>query len=314
MPPALPFWSAALASVGVGRQPGKQAGKMRLGYAFPDANVIAGSAANGGRYLVTWLSSRAACLWKQTNAHFLLFSDTMSQDWRSFLSRSLKIPLDSHGMPSSSAQALEAEGMTTAQRRKATASKFFADMALKDLPDTVYWQETAIVTGDIKSLQESLDPKITTEVLWELFEHNFRFEMLALDRMNLPRAWSHAEEHQVRDEKLRSVFFDENGRPGGSYLVEHVPDQNFGLAADNWEVRRLFVENLYCVMVAWPNPPVFPLKWDLGMPPHSLEARFLQFEKDVARHYCQAFYDMFGRAANVPHALKASSSQPLLAG
>lgn len=310
MPPALEVWAEALSNVARSEKP---AGTVRLGYTFPDANIIAGSAANDARYLVTWLSRRAACMWRQTNAHFSLFSQASSQDWRSFLSRTLNTPLDSSGMPSPTAQALnnsQPEKISSAQRRKAAASKFFADMALTEMPDTVYWKEQAIATGDMKSLRESVDPTITTEVLWDLFEHNFRFELLALDRLLNPAAWSHVEQHEVRDALLRQVFFDDGGQVGGYYLFQGVPQENQGLAADNWQTRRIFVENLWRVMRAWPRPPTF----NLGLGSNVLEAHFLRFESNVAQFYCQTFYNTFGRAANIPHRIKPLSSPVLLSG
>lgn len=310
MPPALEVWAEALANVSRSEKP---SGTVRLGYTFPDANIIAGSTANSARYLVTWLSRRAACIWRQTNAHFSLFSQASNQDWRLFLSRTLDTPLDSSGMPSRAAQALisgQPEKISGAQRRKAAASKFFEDMTLTEMPDTVYWREQAIATGDMKSLQESVDPKITTEVLWDLFEHNFRFEMLALDRLLNPAAWSDVEQHEVRDALLRQVFFDDNGQAGGYYLFQGVPHENQGLAADDWRTRQIFVQNLWSVMTSWPRPPTF----HLGLESNVLEADFLRFEKNVAGFYCQTFYNIFGRAANVPHRIKPLSSPASLSG
>ena len=34
-----------------------------------------------------------------------------------------------------------------------------------------------------------LDPNITHEIIWELFEHNFQYELLALDMVAAPSQW-----------------------------------------------------------------------------------------------------------------------------
>lgn len=281
LPPIIPSWASGLSQVD---RPSGFKGLLKLGYAFPDPNMIVGSA-NVMGYLITWLSRRGAVFWREVSTESSMSSRATAQDWRSFLSRRL---------PTSPPASLPA---TAAQRRKAKAADYFAELVLKDMPEAVYWRGQIINNGDVPS-------PIAMEVLFELFEANFRVELLALDRVLMPKEWSNQSTHTARDELLRNVFFDPEGKPGGYYLIAEIPPENYGLASNNWEVRRVFVENLRLVMSSWPiSRHRLP-----GSTQSLMEFQFVEAERDIARFYCQRFFDMFGRAAVVPHRLNAPVS------
>jgi hypothetical protein len=293
MPHAIPSWTTALANVDKTRLQ-----KATLGYAFPDPNMIAGSS-NCSKYIVNWLACRAACIWRFTNEHCNLFEQAKSQDWRDFLSRSIERQLDDNGDP----LPVTSES-TQAQVRKRKAAEFFsAVFPLKEKPETVFWHDHAILAGDPTRMQEDLTLEVTTEILWDLFEHNFRFELLALDRMIHTLEWGSSPAYIVRDNLLRGVFFDEDGDSDGAYVVSGIPDENYGLAANDWRKRHGFVETLRQVMLTWPRSHLLPqdvLSKDYDS--------FLREEISVATFYCQTFYDVFGRAAVIPHRLYLLSS------
>lgn len=166
------------------------------------------------------------------------------------------------------------------------------------MPSAVFWQEHSIAPA---AMEETLTDEIITEILWDLFEHNFCFELLALDRALVPDQWA-SMKFLDRDALLRTVFFDCDEQPGGAYVVERLPLYNCGLAADDWLARRLFVDNLRVIMLLWPNAthslPCGPLEYD--------ENEFLRQEQSIAAFYCQSFFNVFGRAAIVPHGLRST--------
>jgi hypothetical protein len=301
MPYAIPAWKSALGAV---EQKYAPSGSTTLGYAFPDPNLIA-SSKNCAQYLMNWLGWRAACIWHTTNEHCDLFDQAKAQDWRDFLGHSLEKALqvdkDGNPLPVTSSS-------SHAQTCKHKAADFFTGFfSLTEKPETVFWQAHAILTGDAVKIQEALLPEVTTEILWDLFEHNFRFELLALDHVFNTNQWNSSPDYLVRNNLLCGVFFDDCGDAGGMYLVQGLPDRNYGLGADDWQGRRYFVETLRQVMLTWPGSEKLPqdeLSEDQDI--------FFGEEEAVAKFYCQSFYDKFRRAAVVPHRLKQSSSSFML--
>ncbi|RDB15391.1 hypothetical protein Hypma_004633 [Hypsizygus marmoreus] len=281
MPVAIPAWAEALSSV---KRSDSYKAPHKIGYAFPEANMIAGGENNRHKYLVTWLSRRAACIWRETAHYFVSTARASSQDWRDFLSRSLSVG------PTSTK-------LSIAQRRKRKAEAFFVQVGLTAMPSTVYWNAEAL------PVEQMLAPSTTTAVLWDLCEHNFRFEVLALDHVLRANDWGSEQLYMGRDEVLRQAFFDNEGEPGGSYLVPSVPSQDFGLASSQLNVRRVFVDNLRQLMTSWPQAygkalPMGPALED--------NVNFARFELAVASFYCQSFYDVFGHAASIPHSVNAA--------
>ncbi|RDB23170.1 hypothetical protein Hypma_009677 [Hypsizygus marmoreus] len=286
MPRSLPAWAHGLSSVW---RPVDHHGRYKLGYAFPDANMIAGSLSHRNELLITWLSRRTACVWREISNHFMGTSRASSQDWRDFLGHRLSI-----------AQA--STTVTSAQRRRQKAQVFFAGVALLHIPQQVMWFDVP------HPVNQPLPPSTTTEVLWDLFEQNFRFELLALDRVLSPTAWAPKEgTFLVRDEVIRQVIFDPHGDPGGSYLIAGIPREDLGLAASKWNVRRTFVDNLRTVMTTWPSLQKISLP--VGVVPDN-EGAFLVFERAITAYYCQSFYEAFGRAPCLPHSIKRVSALP----
>jgi hypothetical protein len=293
MPHTIPSWTTALTNIDK-----TCLQKATLGYAFPDPNMIAGSL-NCSKYIVNWLACCAACIWHFTNEHCNLFEQAKSQDWCDFLSHSIERQLDDNGDP----LPVTSES-TQAQVRKWKAAEFFsAVFPLKEKPETVFWHDHAILAGDLTRMQEDLTLKVMTKILWDLFEHNFCFELLALDHMIHTLEWGSSPAYIVRDNLLCGVFFNKDGDSDGAYVVSGIPDENYGLAANDWWKRHGFVETLCKVMLTWPRSHLLPQDV-LLKDYHS----FLCKKISVATFYCQTFYDVFSRAAVIPHRLYPLSS------
>jgi hypothetical protein len=143
---------------------------------------------------------------------------------------------------------------------------------------------------------ESLSPKVTAEILWDLFENNWRLEFLALDRVIKPDKWK-GEDAFERDRLIRNVF------PGESYVVDSIPAKNIGLAAELIKERRLYVEAFRVIVSSWPIAPAALSTWPLRE--DTKPGDFVYVERACVLCYLQTFFDHFGRAPITPRRIPA---------
>ncbi|KAF8065224.1 hypothetical protein FPV67DRAFT_1671500 [Lyophyllum atratum] len=260
--------------------------RMALGYALPDPGMIASSAALRTKYTVTYLARRGPILWREGQNGFHTEKRASPQDWRNLLGEHL---------PDATTQS----STHRAGRRRERAAQFFqeAGLQLRGMPSTVTWRgRTYSSTGD------DLTPAVVNSVLWDLFEHNFRLEVLALEREVMSADWQTSTFPTERDCLVRDVFFDlEGGVPGGSYLIGSAPEHDMGLAASEWRTRQRFIKNLHTLLATWPpRPAVGRLPVMIDNPD---EATFTAQEREVATYYCWYFFDVFRRAPCTPHSI-----------
>ena len=141
-----------------------------------------------------------------------------------------------------------------------------------------------------------LSPCIIKEIIWELTELNFRFEVAALDDYLLPNS---PPTHQA---SLHHCFVDTGTGP---LLVPALPRANDGLAAVSFEAHLPYLFTICDLMLDWPE-----VEWHLLLPQVGLvnweereEIELKQLEKTVATVYSKTFYRIFGRPPIVPHRL-----------
>jgi hypothetical protein len=135
------------------------------------------------------------------------------------------------------------------------------------------------------------------EILWELAELNFRFELLALDS----RASS-----KIDNDRHKLVEECFPGCPSGaSLLVADLGAANHGLASTNWEDRSQYLMALKRLMMTWKGdiPSIILVekyRWK--------EQDIRDLEDSITSFYTQSFYRYFRRAAIVPRRLSHSAS------
>jgi len=128
--------------------------------------------------------------------------------------------------------------------QKLAAFRIFGASPLDKLHAEVQWRGFNIRFGTLLHHSAIL----SQEISWDVFEHSFRFDLLALDILLARVEW---ETNRIeRMECLRSVFPRE-----GSFLVNKIPDKNEGLGAEEWTHKIDFLNNLARVMKSWPGPP-----------------------------------------------------------
>ena len=136
-------------------------------------------------------------------------------------------------------------------------------------------------------------------ILWELYELNFAYEFLSLDRRACSILDTTSDDLQLMQRQaLVSKCF-----PVDPFLSGLLPDRNCGLAANDIDERIPFILCFVQVMQSWKGnkPPIF----NLAAQPYQKipESQASALEEVATKYYCQQFFNYFGRAALVPHRL-----------
>lgn len=82
-------------------------------------------------------------------------------------------------------QTNDLENRRSRKAKEVQASIFSGVVSLGKHPDMVYWGDVVVMQGD---KDNSLTPNIMSQVIWNTFEQNFRYEIRQLDRHLLPAA------------------------------------------------------------------------------------------------------------------------------
>ena len=173
IPPAIPAWCHALAQVDT--NPANQAGCFSrptdAGYAFPEPGVIYGgqSPERQAKLLLSWLQQRPALIYRLTSSESSA-RVLSNQSWRTMLTFGNTEISDGSNEQTKS-------GRRCADMRELLGNCLDeAGLELKTGGEQVFWREQELSTGVLPSF------KVCQEILWELYELNFRFELLALHR------------------------------------------------------------------------------------------------------------------------------------
>ena len=117
---------------------------------------------------------------------------------------------------------------------------------------------------------------LVKEVLWELSELNFRYELSALDV------------RQTGRERLTEILEAVGNEPDSIFQVS-VGKVDMGLVSTDLETRSKRLRSLHELMRDWKDRVEVPAADHL--------------ESTVASLYCQTFFDTFGRPPILPRGL-----------
>lgn len=311
MPPSIPIWVHALSAVNTSNGNLVKHANAVIGFAVPDPRGIVNSG-NRLMYLASWLAARSYHMW-QTSLAAGGVRPVCSQQWQNYLHGVQKL-LQQGNMIGLEDSEITHQLSAVKRRGKHNLSHFAAHPLLSTSPDMLYFHERTIMFGSEAELREQLDVEISANIIWELYEHNFRFELLTLDRTLAPLMWEGVEGESglsraaVRNEDVLSVFgHEDSSKP--YYLITQFPTKNLGLAAISWEARAPHIFALRRLMKAWKDCPINILYAAEQLNEYNVTT----LERWVAEFYCQAFFNYFARAAIVPHRIppkapKASKS------
>ncbi|OJA15112.1 hypothetical protein AZE42_10806 [Rhizopogon vesiculosus] len=252
---------------------------------FLDPCLIVGTTSEDRRkrYLVMWLSIRPAWINCVTSS-----------------TASAVHPSNSRGFLNSIPNPEEVFSSSTASSRELNEAMDLFGAELMQLHITAHQSPALLTWHNVTVTADTLNVDHIHQVLWDLAEHNFHFELLSLDKRMASEAWN--ADSTTREEMVLHVF------DGGAGLVlgsEPFPDQNWGLGVLHVEDRSLFVDNFHALLSSWPDAPS-TLQNPLGMSP--ISTHIFSVECCITLFYIQTFYDTYRRPPIIPRHIPASHS------
>jgi hypothetical protein len=210
------------------------------------------------------------------------------QNWRDFLATDLS--------------AISEKKDTKAAKRRqqiidmlTPRSGLFPDVKTRSTTgEPITWQGKKYIPGVLPA------DHIIREILWELYQLNFYYELLSLDRRACTNLITSDNLQLIDRQALISECF-----PADPLKSTSLPTRNCGLAGPDIEERLPFVLALVRVMQSWKGdkPPVFQLASAVKSFREISTSRATELEEAATKYYCQQIYNYFGRAALVPHRL-----------
>jgi hypothetical protein len=294
VPPAVEVWTRAVQETNRSVERIRQdVPLLARGYAYPDPNSLAGlSLEQQARKLCTWLSLRPAIYSKAFVAAGKRPPTANGAIWRCVLT------LDSNTvLPVEPWVNDEKARETKASKvRRAVQELFGAEIAanIQGPASVVYWHDTQLQCQEDSIVD--LDPDIIKQIIWELFEHNFRFELYSLDLAAASTKHVTPEDAVTRKDVISNIWNDHK-------LViwdDPFPRYNSNFQGETMANRRLALEALRLIMVSWPNPPSAVTTCSFYGAARS-PAQDEDLEYQIVLFYCQTFFDFFGRPPIVPH-------------
>jgi hypothetical protein len=297
IPLDIPAWTVALQAVD--RNPARIRPDLPVqdkGYAFPDPNSFATlPPAKQAQKICAWLSLHPATfarIFVQAGRKVPVGSGAV---WR------VATDFNQVGLINDN-PAISNDKTTKAAKLRDTVRQLFGQELLARLRDDVEqveWHEATLQVHDHTIVD--LDASIVKEVIWELFKHNFRYEIVALDMAAAPSQWKDEESAVARRERIRQVF----GR-NGKFVIwsDPFPDVNTGLQSKVLEDKRFEIEQLRQLQISWPHMPPYMLScaaYDCYNNHSPTKINLKELEEGVAKFYCQTFFDFFGRPPIVLH-------------
>lgn len=246
--------------------------KKRGGYIFPEPALLITPITLEKRlvHITSWLRIRNALIeWRATSTTTDDF--VSNQDWRDLLSLPLSHPGTSSSASSSRAKLLAMLSMTQ------------EDLRTPDGPAN--WRGTKVTLSLIENI------RLVQEIIWELSELNFHFELLVLNaELNTKEtvgacSIQHCFPATETPHSLSSISFSR---------------AHAGLAAVLTRGRAPYLFALRELMLKWEGVERTQLL------PHirkSTDAGVDQLEEKVASTYIDMFYKTFGRPATLLHRL-----------
>jgi len=281
LPPAIHSWRSALGSFNAQDSDfvTDDVTPIDLGYVFPEPGMFlaCGSEWRRGTYFMTWLKCRTALIYRVSSDDFGA-KPMPNTVWRNFLMQDLMQNSTGGSLQESRGGKLRKLATDFLQNCLNREGVNFKEPSC----DEVQWNGKAV---------KNLSNEEREEIVWELAELNFRFELLALDS----RATTAPGENR---HMLVSECFP--GSSSKSLLVADLGAANHGLSSQSWEERALYLQALKRLMVTWRGAVpqtimIEKVRWTM---------RDMQdLEGEITKFYVASFYNHFHRAPVVPRGL-----------
>lgn len=161
-------------------------------------------------------------------------------------------------------------------------------------PTDLYWQRAMVLKAeDFNCDPLPISDVVRREVLYDLFEQNFRVELFALDRVEVYRRDLPEELASIRDAFVIDAF------PRGVLIGTDIADES--VSASDLHHRAVCVNSFRRVLMGW-GSIALPLHADRFKVDGSSSAEVVtELENLAFPIYCNEFFRWFGRAPTVPH-------------
>ncbi|KAH6867480.1 hypothetical protein BKA70DRAFT_1452950 [Coprinopsis sp. MPI-PUGE-AT-0042] len=281
-PPMLALWKAAILAIETASTD-KPQGRHHIGYCVPDQRIFHDDK-HRAAYAATWLACRVAHLGNVVEQKTGIIN---KEQWRLFLNgvrQRLPLPLPDVAATSSHKPPHYLDGMTN---------------LLRDIGEVVWFDQQFKLTSQQGAT--SIPGDVIAEVVWELMELGFRFELAHIDRCLAPTQWEG--EDSNREDQIFNVFAREPDGAVGGFTLAAFPTKNCGLASsDICECARATFA-LQEVVKSWPGCPS-----EITSAPFSESSYHVDdLTTKISHYYCQTFFECFGRPPVVPHGLPLHS-------
>ncbi|KAF9034588.1 hypothetical protein BJ165DRAFT_1409882 [Panaeolus papilionaceus] len=287
-PYSIPAWRDALAAVDY--SPAKIVDKASADhnsnqYVFPDPGLFLNSK-HLDVYILNWL--RLDRVW----FHFVAENGTLSpQDWRHLLFLDLSKPPPNGDSP------VKKRCRELYAKLQTRNNRFSAGVHLVD-------EFSKAPTWNGQAVTAPIPGRTVREIMWTLYEYNFTFELISLDRQACVELGPNPADQKLeeRERFIRACF------AVARFKLPDINPENIGLASDKIEDRLPYIIALGKVVKSWTlDPDPVLLLCDRRQPElHIDQPRHHGLERVVAQLYCQTFWNYFGRAAQIPHHLHQS--------
>ncbi|KIN94705.1 hypothetical protein M404DRAFT_167503, partial [Pisolithus tinctorius Marx 270] len=230
IPPAMSAWHAALKDVNKdAKRVSPNAPKVAYFFPSPSLFVRGESSDRQQRYLRNWLVSRAGWITRLSASDV---SPVIPRSWQDFLNTIPK----------------QISSTFSSNRLRESAALFGPELVSlqHDIPSHVQFRDISISLADLATIDQMMKSKI----LWDLYEHNFQFELVALDHAMMPSLWSNQDSERL--DHVRQIF------PGDLELTmcaEPFPQQNQGLGSSDFQLKQEYIEKLWALLAVWPGCP-----------------------------------------------------------
>ncbi|THU86473.1 hypothetical protein K435DRAFT_868264 [Dendrothele bispora CBS 962.96] len=287
-PPAVPAWSSALSELSPFhdvRVPEKLGTYLPL----PESLLSSNSEQTQAYLIATWIKLRPLFLWLLSNAGSNPLN-LKGHQWRSILDLG-------HGLQynkgSGTATSQKHKEMEKLLRQHLADRRHRVDLTLETIPTAdVNWRDEALSQDRLPR------PEVAREILWELYEINFRMELMTLDRTLLPQT-----EWGLRQNELSDCWL-------GLPFHVNLDNGSSGLGSPSFLQRLPYTRALYYVVQAWPGPKPdeisfpFPVQiTDGSVTEAHFERQVAMVEDALTRFYVRTFFNTFARAPTIPHCL-----------
>lgn len=288
MPTSSAQWSAARQRVNRGAVLKPDVSKGHAGLMYPDpAYFIACDSRMRSTAIAAWLSIRASRCGQMAYPEHQQMPVVSTGTWRQFFRIWKRCSKSDHSV--TGALAHVHDDATTAAKR------MFGDSMVALMNNTsreVFWNSAPITVVDGEA--QDLNTQIIRQINWELLELNWRYELLALDKVAAPHKWAEEDLANKRVDAILLVF-----SPYPSFILMNgpFPTEQPSISAVNYIDRLPALNALRCVMIDWKGCPG-KIQSQAHGNAECPEATSL--ENLTMDFYCQTFFEYFHRPPTIP--------------